>query len=160
MSTLKIVLALLVSATLMTGCATTTPVDKETAGTGLGALTGALLGYGLGKGHSGKEAAIVFGALMGGIAGNRLGAELNEADRRMAGETLGHALEYNTTGSASQWHNPDTGHGGDSTPTNTYTNSAGTPCREFTTVVNIGGERQNAYGTACRQAEGSWKIVN
>ncbi|SVA64445.1 uncharacterized protein METZ01_LOCUS117299, partial [marine metagenome] len=37
---------------------------------------------------------------------------------------------------------------------------SGSPCREFTTTVLIGGEEQQGYGTACRQSDGSWKIIN
>ncbi len=155
----RIFIALTAAGLVLGGCATSTPVDKETAGTGIGALTGALLGYGLGKGHSDKEAAIVVGALLGGVAGNRIGARMNEADRILAGRSLTESLEYNTTGTASEWHNPDTGHAGYSTPTRTYTRNDGTPCREFTTVVEIGGRQEEAYGTACRQADGSWQIV-
>lgn len=33
-------------------------------------------------------------------------------------------------------------------------------CREFTRTIVIDGEEQTAYGTACRQSDGSWKIVN
>jgi hypothetical protein len=31
-------------------------------------------------------------------------------------------------------------------------------CREFDTPVTIGGQQQQAYGTACLQPDGSWKI--
>jgi hypothetical protein len=31
-------------------------------------------------------------------------------------------------------------------------------CREFNTPVTIGGQPQQAYGTACLQPDGSWKI--
>lgn len=33
-------------------------------------------------------------------------------------------------------------------------------CREFTKVVNVGGQAQSAYGQACRQPDGSWQIVS
>ena len=33
-------------------------------------------------------------------------------------------------------------------------------CREFQQEVNISGERKQAYGTACMQPDGAWKIVN
>lgn len=152
--------SVLIAGALAAGCASqsSTPVNKEIAGTGLGSVAGALLGYGLGKGHSDKEAAIIAGALLGGYAGNRLGARLNEADKVMAGRTLGDALEHNRTGTAGAWHNPDTGHAGSSTPTRTFTRADGTPCREFTTSVEIDGRNERAYGTACRQADGSWQI--
>jgi surface antigen len=153
-------IALLVTlGALVTGCVTYTPVDKETAGTGLGAMTGALLGYGLGRGHSDQEAAIVVGALLGGVAGNRIGARMNQADRVYAGRALSESLEYAPVGAQSQWRNPETRHTGYSTPTRTYSRADGSPCREFTTAVIIDGYREQAYGTACRQHDGSWQIV-
>lgn len=38
---------------------------------------------------------------------------------------------------------------------------AGTPpvCQEYTKKVTIGGETQTIYGTACRQPDGTWDIV-
>ncbi len=36
----------------------------------------------------------------------------------------------------------------------------GRPCREFQQEVMIGGKREQAYGTACQQPGGDWKIVN
>jgi hypothetical protein len=33
-------------------------------------------------------------------------------------------------------------------------------CREFQQTIMIGGQAQKAYGTACRQADGTWKIVH
>ena len=155
----RLIAALVTAGAVVTGCATYTPVNKETAGTGLGAMTGALLGYGLGKGHSDKEAAIVVGALLGGVVGNRIGARMNDADRIYAGRALSQSLEYAPVGTQTHWQNPETGHTGYSVPTHTYTHNDGTPCREFTTAVVIGGQREQAYGTACRQNDGSWRVV-
>jgi surface antigen len=33
-------------------------------------------------------------------------------------------------------------------------------CREYTRSVTIGNRAQDAYGTACQQPDGSWKIVS
>jgi hypothetical protein len=33
-------------------------------------------------------------------------------------------------------------------------------CREFEQTIMIGGQPQQAYGTACRQQDGTWKIVH
>ena len=33
-------------------------------------------------------------------------------------------------------------------------------CREATTTVVIGGRQQRVYGTACRQPDGSWHLVD
>ncbi len=71
-----------------------------------------------------------------------------------------HALEHNSTNQVASWHNPDTGRDVYVTPTRTYQNTAGQNCREYTTAVTVDGQKQTAYGTACRQSDGSWKIVN
>ena len=33
-------------------------------------------------------------------------------------------------------------------------------CREYTKTVSVGGQRENAYGTACYRPDGSWEIVS
>ncbi len=46
------------------------------------------------------------------------------------------------------------------TPVETYQRDDGQYCREFQQTVTIGGKTEEAYGTACRQPDGSWKIVD
>jgi hypothetical protein len=33
-------------------------------------------------------------------------------------------------------------------------------CREYTSMTTIAGQPQNMVGTACRQPDGTWRIVN
>lgn len=40
------------------------------------------------------------------------------------------------------------------------TDSEGHSCREFQHVVSIGGTQETAFGTACLEADGSWRIVS
>ncbi len=40
------------------------------------------------------------------------------------------------------------------------TNSRGQQCREYQHSITVGGETEEAYGTACLQPDGSWKIIN
>lgn len=40
------------------------------------------------------------------------------------------------------------------------TSTSGRYCREFQQEVTIGGNTESAYGTACRQADGSWEVVS
>jgi hypothetical protein len=42
----------------------------------------------------------------------------------------------------------------------TGTAANGQPCREFRQQVTIGGKTETAYGVACRQQDGAWRIVN
>jgi len=70
-----------------------------------------------------------------------------------------YALENTPTQTTTTWRNPDSGHHGSITPVETYQSSEGKYCREYVQTVYIGGEKQQAYGTACRQPDGSWKII-
>ena len=150
----------------LNGCSNTTG-SKENLGTVVGAALGGLLGSQFGSGD-GKTAAIVTGIFLGGLLGKDVGATLDRVDKQMMARTTHNTLENSPIGSTSNWNNPDTGNSGTITPTKTY-RCAGTSCasqttsgycREFQTTVTVGGKVQNAYGTACRQPDGSWKIVN
>ena len=126
----------------------------------LGALTGGALAYGLGKGSSNKEILTVLGIGLGAMMGSSIGAQLDERDRLLAGQSLQTTMETAPDNSAGGWNNPNSGNSGTITPTaTTTTTTTGQPCREFTQTVSIGGKQQEAYGTACRQADGSWKTV-
>ena len=149
----KLILVCLVSLPLISGCA-----SKMQTGTALGALTGGALAYGLGQDSSKKELWTVLGIGLGAMIGQSIGQQLDERDQYLMAQTFEFTMEKAPTNHRSQWENPDTGHGGTVTPTNTFQTTEGTPCREFTTTVSIGGHTEEAYGTACRQADGSWKI--
>ena len=149
----KLILVCLVSLPLISGCA-----SKMQTGTALGALTGGALAYGLGQDSSKKELWTVLGIGLGAMIGQSIGQQLDERDQYLMAQTFEFAMEKAPTNETAKWENPDTGVGGSVTPTKTYSTTQGTPCREFTTSVSIGGQTEQAYGTACRQADGSWKI--
>jgi surface antigen len=152
----KLMIATVLATTLMSGCAGT--YNKATTGAALGALTGGALAYGLGGNSSNKELWTVLGIGLGAVVGNNIGAQLDERDRLLMGQTFQNTMETAPTNQVGGWNNPDSGNSGTIVPTQTrYTD--GQPCREFTTTVYIGGKEQEGYGTACRQADGSWKIV-
>ena len=115
--------------------------------------------YGLGKDSSNKNIWMILGVGAGALLGNNIGAQLDEKDRLLAGPTIQQTLELGPDNSVGSWQNPNTGHSGTVVPTQTVVASTGQPCREFITTVTIGGVEQQGYGTACRQADGSWKIV-
>lgn len=143
------------SAILVSGCQSAGP--KESLGTLIGAAAGGLAGSQIGSG-TGNSVAIGLGVLLGGLVGQDVGRTLDKADMAYASQASYSALETAPSGTTHQWHNPDSGNSGSTTPTQTYQTSNGTYCREFTQSVNVGGEVQDAYGTACRQPDGSWKI--
>ena len=147
----------ILSVLTLNGCSNTTG-SKESLGTVVGAALGGLLGSQFGSGD-GKTAAIVTGIFLGGLLGKDVGATLDRVDKQIMARTTHNTLENSPIGSTSNWNNPDTGNSGTITPTKTYQTTSGY-CREFQTTVTVGGKVQNAYGTACRQPDGSWKIVN
>lgn len=148
----------LVSAILMTflllGCESTGP---KTAVGGLGgAAAGGLLAAALG----GKGPGIAAGTILGGLVGGTIGDRLDAADREKAHAAASQALEAVPSGHSVAWQNPDSGNTGTVTPVRTYQTATGQYCREYTQTINIGGEKHKSYGTACREPDGSWRIVN
>ena len=146
--------AVVLAALMISGCAG----NKQGAGTAIGAVTGGLLGSMLGKGE-GRLLAIGAGAIAGGLIGNSIGKGLDDQDKMMLERSSNKALEYSPAGSATEWRNPDSGNYGYITPSKAYKNDAGTYCREYTQVIVVGGEKQQAYGRACRKPDGHWQIV-
>jgi len=128
---------------------------KAVVGAATGAAAGGLIGAAAGGGAEG----IAAGVLLGGLAGGAVGDALDQRDRELASQSNQYALESNRAGQASAWQNPDSGHSGSITPTRTYQTSQGQFCREYQQTVVVGGESQDAYGTACRQPDGSWRVV-
>lgn len=153
----KTLTVLLVAATLA-GCADAQNNPKQTVGTLAGAGLGALLGSQIGGGR-GQLAAVAIGALAGGYFGGQIGHSLDENDRLHAQRATQQALETAPSGTTVAWSNPDSGHRGTVTPQPAFQRS-GEVCREYTQQVVIGGKTEQAVGTACRQADGSWRVVN
>lgn len=133
-------------------------LTKSDVGTVLGAAGGAVLGNQVGKGH-GRVAAIAVGTLLGAGIGHEVGASLDRADMVYYQKAQQSALETAHAGETLPWRNPQSGHAGSFTPSNYYTNNAGQYCREYTQVVQIGGRSEEAHGTACREEDGTWRIV-
>lgn len=145
------------AASLLTACQTSGP--KQTIGGLGGAVLGGLLGSQVGGG-SGRLVAVGAGAVLGGLLGSSIGKSLDDTDKLMMERTTQASLEHVQTGQTSTWSNPDSGHAGTITPTKTYQEPGGQYCREYQQTVTVGNEQQEAYGTACRQPDGSWKIVS
>ncbi len=132
---------------------------REGTGSLLGAGVGALIGSQIGSG-GGQIAAVALGTLAGALVGQDIGRTLDRADLAYMQQNAQRSLEAIPTNQTNIWVNPDTGHSGSITPTNTYQNASGEYCREYQQTVVINGSEQQAYGHACRQADGSWKITS
>jgi len=141
------------SAVLLATACTEIPTQQD-QGVLIGAIAGGILGNQIGSG-SGRAVATIVGAMAGAMIGGNIGRHMDEQDQMKASL----ALENVRTGVPATWVNPDTGYEYELTPTKTYESDSG-PCREYTMNANIGGKTEQVYGTACRQADGSWKVQN
>lgn len=147
----KLTVAILGLSACLTGCA---PLTNEGVGTISGGVVGGLLGSQFGGG-SGKVLAAGAGALVGAYLGGQIGKYMDKQDRL----EMQRALESAPTGRSVAWTNPDSGNRYVVQPTRTYYR-ASQPCREYTTRALIGGKSQEIYGKACRQGDGSWRVVS
>ena len=132
---------------------------QQVMGTIIGAAVGGLLGSQIGGG-TGRSIAIGAGALAGGLLGGKFGRDLDCRDQQYHGQAAQDALENQSSGTASSWQNPDTGHTGSVTPTSTYQRENGQYCRDFEQSITVDGQVERAQGTACRQSDGTWQVVS
>lgn len=134
-------------------------MNRQDVGMLTGGVLGGALGSQIGNGQ-GRTIAIIGGTLLGGALGGAIGRDMDKADRAR----MQQALERNPTNQASSWTNPDTGAHYQVTPVRTYTRKVPHKkpqyCREYQTTATINGEVQKIYGKACRQPDGSWKVVS
>jgi surface antigen len=92
---------------------------------------------------------------VGAFFGSRIGAALDDDDKRRAYTAQMQALETGPSGAPVAWRNPDSGRYGNVVPGPVYQIN-GASCREYTLTVFIDGRPQSERGTACRSADGAW----
>lgn len=152
MKTSRIALAGALAATLTLGaCAGAGP--NQQAGGFSGALIGGIVGSQIGGGPGERIAAGLAGAAIGGLIGGQIGANLDAEEQRRAYLAQQRAFASNQRVT---WRGDDAY--GEVIPFEP-TRTARGYCREYQHTVYIGGRPQQAYGTACRQPDGSWQIV-
>ncbi|HMM14403.1 MAG TPA: hypothetical protein PKA57_07205, partial [Parvibaculum sp.] len=123
--------------------------NRDVVGAILGGTAGALIGA-----HNGGAGATIGGAIVGAILGGALGQAIDMSDQACYGQVL----EYVPNNQPVYWE--DNGAQYQVTPMRTYQNPQGLYCREYQTSIYIDGYPQDAYGTACRQPDGSWQIAD
>jgi len=132
--------------------------QKQTGGALLGGIGGAAIGSQFGKG-TGQIVGVAAGTLLGALLGSEVGRSLDKADLAYADRANAQAQSA-PIGQPIRWNNPESGNSGVVTPVRDGTDSAtGAYCREFQQTVKIGGKTEQAYGTACRQPDGTWKVI-
>lgn len=148
---IKPVIIIPLTLSMLVGCA---EVNNESVGMVAGGVVGGVLGNQFGGG-AGKVAATAAGTFIGAVLGGRIGKYMDKQDKL----EMQHALETAPTGKVVTWRNPDSGNTYHVTTTRTYYARPEQPCREYTTRAEIGGKSEQIYGKACRQADGSWRVV-
>ncbi|MCW2248766.1 surface antigen [Azospirillum fermentarium] len=163
----KPLIAAVAATALLAGCANpggyndpyggSAGISKQTGGAVLGGIVGGVAGSRFGGG-AGKLVAVGVGTLLGAALGSAAGASLDRADATYARQAEMQAYGA-PIGQTVRWNNPQNGNWGSYTPLRDGYASSGDYCREYQTTISVGGQLQRANGTACRQADGSWRIV-
>ena len=153
----QIFMTMIMAVFVLTGCEQGAG-QKQTIGTGAGAILGGLAGSQIGDG-SGQLIAVGAGTLLGALAGSEIGKSLDRADKLYMQRATQKATSA-PIGESITWNNPESEARGAVTPVRDGYTETGRYCREFQQTVIVGGREQEAYGTACQQPDGSWEIVS
>lgn len=139
-------------------CATPGAV-RQPAETQPESTTGTPAGPATGDGGE-QVARLTTGLLAGGALAPGLDKTLDPADRLAMRDTTQKALGTGRSGVAVAWRNAASGHSGSVTPQPPFRTDKGLDCREFQQTVTIDGAMITGYGTACRDNEGAWRMVD
>ncbi|HEX3498047.1 MAG TPA: hypothetical protein VHT04_01865, partial [Stellaceae bacterium] len=131
------------------------PTQGNIIGSLGGAALGGIVGNQFGSG-SGKGLLTAVGVVGGALAGGYVGRQMDPADHACVGRTL----EHTPTGQTVAWHDSKKDSSYWVTPTGNFQGPNGQACRNFTTQAVIDGQTQQVAGTACRQADGSWRTID
>ncbi|OSQ43962.1 RT0821/Lpp0805 family surface protein [Thalassospira sp. MCCC 1A01428] len=129
--------------------------NRDVIGSILGGVAGAAAGSTVGKGD-GRLLATIGGGIFGMLAGNAIGSGMDATDQACGG----YALDRLPDGQTAVWTNPDSNQQYGITPVKTFQNENSQYCREYSATVKINDARQQTYGTACLQSDGSWRILS
>lgn len=127
--------------------------NREMIGKLLGGAAGAAAGSQIGDGR-GRLAAIVAGTIVGFVVGGEVGRAMDRTDALCIDQALEHAPDGETI----TWANDRRQYA--VTPEGSFQRGDGRYCREYQATSTVGGQRVQTYGTACRQPDGSWQLVN
>lgn len=111
----------------------------------------------------GRLVATAIEAVAGALAGSAIGRHPDDAAQAEANRATVRALDTAPVGGGPiTWEAPATTASparGAVTVTRQGTNAAGEVCREYRQSVTIGDATEEIVGTACRDADGIWRIV-
>jgi surface antigen len=147
---------LLVTALALGGCDLTSSSGGSGDGAGLAGAFGATRANPAAENE--RPAAALTNAELSRLIGIKIGAALNDDDRRLAYEAQIKALESGSPGAPMPWRNPASGRFGNIVPGPAY-DRKGAQCRGYSHSVHINGQLEIARGTACRSPDGAWSAI-
>ena len=147
--------ALLLAATLALGGCDVTGADGGSLGTGTLTRAYSSTKSAVGLASEAEAASAVTNAAFGGLIGAKLGASLNDEDRRLAYEAQIVALDRGAPGAPVPWRNAASGRYGNIVAGPAY-DQKGAQCRGFSHTITVGRDIKSSRGTACRSLEGGW----
>jgi surface antigen len=132
---------------------------KEEVGNIIGGVIGGVIGSQIGGGN-GKTVATIIGAIAGSMIGGNIGHALGDADRRALGDAQRDCFQRGI-GQRVDWdggrYGSRTGARGSFTSTREgYNYRTGEYCREYESMIYVGGRQERTAGIACSRADGSW----
>ncbi len=155
-SIISVLIAISVSMLALTGCSSNTQQENTTVGAVTGAVAGGVAGTFFGAG-TGRAVAVGIGAVAGALFGGWVGHEMDHSDN----SSTFHAMDKNAANHPFTWKNKKTGARYTVKPTsNVMTYNGNDYCRQYETSASMSGKTQSSSGVACRQANGSWKVVS
>ena len=158
----KVASAIVVAGLATTSVAGCAEIERSTGigtkgqvGTVGGATVGGLIAAAAGASPAWIAGSVILGALTGGV----IGSILDDRDKEMHAQSSYNAIQNKKAGGRTAWNNPDTGSSGTTSINRVYRKADGTRCKDFTQKIQADGKTESVKGTACQQADGSWKVV-
>ena len=123
----------------------------------IGAIAGGLLGNTVSRGPQ-RGAGTAVGAILGGVVGASIGKNLDCENRSYAVNASYSGFEAGVPNRRYDWRGPR----GDAygyIQVQDYYQDRGARCAHYTQEIWVGGRPETARGYACRQPDGTWRMV-
>lgn len=127
--------------------------NRDTLGAILGGVVGGVIAHRTAS-EADRQVATIAGVVIGGIVGHSIGRSMDRRDEQCTGQVLERAGDRKTV----SWRNDETGQNYQVTPLRTYSQD-GVYCREYVTRAAVGSQWSESTQNACRNADGSWSMV-
>ncbi len=148
------------AASLATACQTAGGPDNQRAvGAVRGAMLGAIVGYSLLGGGSGRHVMALLGAGAGGYGGYYAVDDIIQRDKKKMQKAAYESLSAGAKGKTVYWENRDTGSAGSFTVLRSYQTRDGRLCRDLSAKAMGDRRTTDRRRTACRLTDGGWEFI-